>query len=83
MSSEFSVKLLLLLAIFCLEDVFGRGRTTAFCVESTKLQGRRSLSHDKAKSSGRFNVKSFGAVADGRTDDSNVCELVSILLCAS
>ncbi|KAM1031504.1 hypothetical protein ACFX13_036032 [Malus domestica] len=39
---------------------------------SLKAEGRSLLQHqNKAKSSDLFNVKSFGARADGRTDDSN------------
>lgn len=76
MSFELDVKLLLVLTIFCLEDVFGFGkglqlRPAALSVEGAKIQGR-SFMHDKERSSGLFNVKSFGALADGQTDDSHV-----------
>lgn len=75
MSFELDVKLLLMLTIFSLEDVFGRGkgllpRPAALSVEGD-IQGR-SFMHDEERSSGLFNVKSFGARADGRTDDSHV-----------
>ncbi|CAN6544859.1 unnamed protein product [Malus baccata var. baccata] len=63
-SLEFlDVRLLFLLSMFCMASGFGRG---------VKADGRNLLQHhSKAKSSNLFNVKSFGARADGRTDDSD------------
>ncbi|TQE13853.1 hypothetical protein C1H46_000484 [Malus baccata] len=63
-SLEFlDVRLLCLLSMFCMASGFGRG---------VKAEGRSLLQHhNKAKSSNLFNVKSFGARADGRTDDSD------------
>ncbi|XP_068319615.1 exopolygalacturonase-like [Pyrus communis] len=63
-SLEFlDVRLPFLLSMFCMASGFGRG---------VKADGRSLLQHHiKAKSSNLFNVKSFGARADGRTDDSD------------
>lgn len=61
----FYVRLLLLLSLFCFECVFGRERGAG--------SGLQTINVDrKAKSSLLFNVKSFGAKADGQTDDSKV-----------
>ncbi|CAB4291040.1 unnamed protein product [Prunus armeniaca] len=62
MSLEFlDVRLIFVLSMFWVGGVFGKG---------VNSEGR-SL-HHRAKNSAVFDVMSFGARADGRTDDSNV-----------
>lgn len=69
--------LLLLLSVFCFNGVVftGKGKGVAGAgAEGSEVQARRLL-HHKRSSSVLFNVKSFGAQANGQTDDSQVCSL--------
>uniref|UniRef100_A0A2N9HTE3 Uncharacterized protein n=1 Tax=Fagus sylvatica TaxID=28930 RepID=A0A2N9HTE3_FAGSY len=72
MSPVFDGKLLLVLSIFCFNGVFGRERGIKIAavsgVEGIEAQRSRIL-HHKGRSSGLFNVMSFGARADSQTDD--------------
>ncbi|KAL5562311.1 hypothetical protein UlMin_032058 [Ulmus minor] len=73
MNLKLGTKLFLILCIICLECICVRGRgllrTAASGVVGIKVQERSHL-QDKGRSSSIFNVKSFGAKADGQTDDS-------------
>ncbi|XP_062177997.1 exopolygalacturonase-like isoform X1 [Alnus glutinosa] len=72
MSPDYGSKLLLVVSIFCFNGVFGSGRGTKVAAISG-LQGiesqKSSLLHHKGRRSGFFDVMSFGARADGQTDD--------------
>lgn len=76
MDIDLHVKLLLMLSIFCLQGLYGRGsglfRTPALGVESDIAGHDRYFFHPKERRSTVFNVKKFGAIADGQTDDTHV-----------
>jgi hypothetical protein len=81
MSPDYGSKLLLVVSIFCFNGVFGSGRGTKVAAISG-LQGiesqKSSLLHHKGRRSGFFDVMSFGARADGQTDDIRVCFPLSL-----
>jgi hypothetical protein len=83
MNPVFDGKLLLVLSIFCFNGVFGRERGIKIAavsgVEGIEAQRSRIL-HHKGRSSGLFNVMSFGARADSQTDDTRVRTLFSLSL---
>lgn len=83
MSPDFGSKLLLVVSIFCFNGVFDSGRGTKVAAISG-LQGiesqKSSLLHHKGRRFGLFDVMSFGARADGQTDDTRVCFL-SLSVC--
>ena len=58
------IKLVLLLSMFYFQSVCVKGRELSK-TGALSLEGRRRLFHT-------FSVKSFGAQADGQTDDTNV-----------
>ena len=62
---------LLLLSLFCFNAVFFTGADG----QGFEVEARRQILHH---SSLLFDVKRFGALADGRTDDSKVCFLYMI-----
>jgi hypothetical protein len=66
--------LLLLLSFFCFNAVVFTGADG----QGLEAEARRPISHHKGSSSLLFDVKRFGARADGRTDDSKVCFLYMI-----
>jgi hypothetical protein len=66
--------LLLLLSFFCFNAVVFTGADG----QGLEAEARRPISHHKGNSSLLFDVKRFGARADGRTDDSKVCFLYMI-----
>ncbi|KAK6253175.1 hypothetical protein QUC31_014895 [Theobroma cacao] len=74
MSLDTHTKLLLVLSLFCFNVVFAGesgARSADLGMEGFEQHGRGlGLSHYKGRSSHLFNVKSFGARADGLTDDS-------------
>ena len=74
---DIDTKLLLVFSFFCFNGVFtggNEGRTADLGMEG--FEHGRWLSHYKGRSSCLFNVKKFGARADGLTDDSKVCFLL-------
>lgn len=75
MSPAFDGKLLLVLSIFCFNGVFGSERGTKIELvsgtEGSKAQ-KSSLFHHRGRRHGSFDVMSFGAVADGQTDNTMV-----------
>lgn len=70
--------LVFLLFVVCFNGVVSGGKMTTSAGDSSEVDAAevKSQSHCEGSNPLLFNVKSFGARADGRTDDSNVCSLL-------
>lgn len=87
-SPAFHDKMLLLLCILCFNGVFGGGQGIQIAavsgVEGSEAHNGSLVNH-KCRGHGLFDVMSFGAQADGRTDDTRVRSLslsLSVCVCS-